>query len=124
MLLKVHKNERVLPLLILQLFSFQIGHKSLCKGKPDGSIFRLSSQKPKYFVTCDNGSPVCRRCAAGTVFSNDLKTCVAVDAQRPAKTSTTQAAPTSTTTQAAPSIDCKRPLYLLGEKSVFTIAVN
>jgi len=42
---------------------------SLCKWKPVGSLFRLSEDKPNYFVTCTNGGSVCRRCQDDLGFS-------------------------------------------------------
>ena len=49
---------------------------SLCDGKTNGHMYRISDDKPGYFVQCSNGFAYCFQCPSNLVFDNHLRVCV------------------------------------------------
>lgn len=90
---------------------------SLCRWKAVGDLFRLSEDKPNYFVTCTNGGSVCRKCQGDLVFNDRNTACVRdVRGSSATATTTTTSEPTTTTTPEpttttegvdAPGLDCE-----------------
>ena len=85
---------------------------SLCKWKPVGLLFRLSEDKPNYFVTCTNGGSVCRRCQDGLIFNNRNTVCVrdsrGSSSSKKSKKPSTEERPTRTTTTPEPTTTTER----------------